>query len=70
MPQGNSLRQGKHNFTDLIYDGEEKKDILSNGLGFLTDGKLAPADYTVSSGLGWIGWHSKDTPAPYVIFEF
>ena len=69
MPQGNS-RQGMYNFTDLIYDGEDKKDILSNGLGFLTDGKLAPADYAVSSGLGWIGWNSKDTPAPYIIFEF
>ena len=70
MPQGNSLRQGKYNFTDLIYDGEDKKDILSNGLGFLTDGKLAPADYVVSSGLGWIGWHFKDTPGPYIVFEF
>ena len=69
MPQGNS-RQGMYNFTDLIYDGEDKKDILSNGLGFLTDGILAPADYEVSSGLGWIGWNSKDTPAAYIIFEF
>lgn len=69
MPQGNS-RQGMYNFTDLIYDGEDKKDILSNGLGFLTDGILAPADYAVSSGLGWIGWNSKDTPAAYIIFEF
>lgn len=69
MLQGNS-RQGMYNFTDLIYDGEDKKDILSNGLGFLTDGILAPADYAGSSGLGWIGWNSKDTPAPYIIFEF
>lgn len=71
MPQGNS-RGGRYNFTDSIYDGLTKDNLLSFGLGFLSDGQLAPApaDYVDSSGLGWIGWHAKDTPDPYVVFEF
>lgn len=69
MSQGNA-RGGKYNFTDSIYDGFTKNNFLSNGLGFLTDGKLALADYVDSSGLGWIGWHARNTPAPYITFEF
>ena len=69
MPQGNA-RGGRYNFTDSRYDGLTKNNFLSSGLGMLTDGNLAPEDYIDSDGLGWIGWNVKDTPAPYVIFEF
>ena len=69
MPQGNA-RGGKYNFKDWGYDGLTKNHFLSSGLGMLTDGNLAPEDYIASGGLGWIGWSVKDTPAPYVIFEF
>ncbi|KAJ7334451.1 DNA damage responsive protein [Desmophyllum pertusum] len=47
-----------------------KKHFLSSGLGMLTDGSLAPEDYVDTDGLGWIGWNAKDTPTPYIIFEF
>ena len=69
MPQGNE-REGRFNFTDSIYDGLTKDNFLSSGLGFLSDGRLAPADYVYNSGLSWIGWNVKRTPAPYIIFEF
>ena len=69
MPQGNE-RGGRYNFTDSIYDGFTKKNVLSSGLGFLSDGRLAPADYVDSNGLGWIGWNAKNTPAPYISFAF
>ena len=69
MPQGNA-REGRYNFTDSSYDGFTKNHFLSDGLGMLTDGKLAPEDYVDSDGLGWIGWNVKDTPKPYIIFEF
>ena len=69
MPQGNT-REGRYNFTDSSYDGFTKSHFLSAGLGMLTDGKLAPEDYVDSDGLGWIGWNVKDTPKPYIIFEF
>ena len=73
MPQGDS-RGGRYNFTDSIYDhGLTKNNFLSSGLGFLTDGKLAPADYIDSNGLGWVGWHVKNTlmcAIPYITFEF
>ena len=69
MPQGNT-RGGRYNFTDSSYDGFNKNHFLSDGLGKLTDGELAPEDYTATGGLGWIGWNVKDTPTPYIIFEF
>ena len=69
MPQGN-VRGGRYNFTDSSYDGFTEKHFLSSGLGMLTDGSLAPEDYVDTDGLGWIGWNAKDTPAPYIIFEF
>ena len=69
MPQGNA-RGGRYNFTDRSYDGFTKNHFLSSGLGMLTDGKLGPEDYVDTDGLGWIGWNSKDTPEPYIIFEF
>ncbi|XP_067015936.1 discoidin domain-containing receptor 2-like isoform X2 [Acropora muricata] len=69
MPQGNTL-EGRYNFTDSIYDGLIKNNSLSSGLGFLTDGSLALADYDIDNGLGWIGWHALHTPTPYIIFEF
>lgn len=69
MPQGNTL-EGRYNFTDSIYDGLIKNNFLSSGLGFLTDGSLAVADYDIDNGLGWIGWHSEHTPTPNIIFEF
>ena len=69
MPQGNA-RGGRYNFIDSGYDGLTKNHFLSSGLGMLTDDNLASEDYTDNGGLGWIGWSVKDTPAPYVIFEF
>ena len=69
MPQGNT-RGGRYNFTDSSYDGFNKNHFLSDGLGMLTDEELAPEDYTATGGLGWIGWNVKDTPRPYIIFEF
>lgn len=69
MPQGNA-RGGRYNFTDSSYDGFTKNHFLSAGLGTLTDGKLAPKDYATAGGSGWIGWNTKDTPTPYIIFEF
>ena len=70
MPQGNAREGIIYNFTDSIYDGLTKDNVLSSGLGFLSDGRLAPANYVDGNGLGWIGWNVKRTPAPYVIFEF
>ena len=70
MPQGNTLEGGRYSFTDLSYDGLTKNNFLSYGLGMLTDGKLAPKNYVDTNGLGWIGWNVKDTPTPYIIFEF
>ena len=69
MPQGNT-REGRYSFTDSSYDGFTKSHFLSDGLGMLTDGKLAPEDYVDTDGLGWIGWNVNDTPKPYIIFEF
>lgn len=69
MPQGNTF-EGRYNFTDSIYDGLIKNNFLSSGLGFLTDGSLALADYEIANGLGWIGWHAVHTPVPNIIFEF
>ena len=69
MPQGNTL-EGRYNFRDSVYDGLIKNNLLSSGLGFLTDGSLALADYDIDNGLGWIGWHSVHTPTPNIIFEF
>ena len=63
MPQGNTLE-------DSIYDGLIKNNFLSSGLGFLTDGSFALADYIFDNGLGWIGWHAVHTPTPNIIFEF
>ena len=36
----------------------------------LTDGRLANEDLTVNSGSGWIGWNMKETPKPFIIFDF
>ena len=69
MPQGNT-RGGRYNFTDSSYDGCTKNHFLSDGLGMLIDGKLAPEDYVATDGLGWIGWNIKFTPTPYIVFEF
>lgn len=69
MPQGNTL-EGRYNFTDSIYDGLIKNNFLSSGLGFLTDGRFALANYSIDNGLGWIGWHAVHTPTPNIIFEF
>ena len=69
MPQGNT-RRGRYSFEDSSYDGFTKNHFLSGGLGMLTDGKLAPENYVVTDGLGWIGWNAKDTSTPYIIFEF
>ena len=69
MPQGNTL-EGRYNFTDSIYDGLIKNNFLSSGLGFLTDGSFALANYSIDNGLGWIGWHAVHTPTPNIIFEF
>ena len=69
MPQGNTL-EGRYNFTDSVYDGLIKNNFLSSGLGFLTDGSFALANYSIDNGLGWIGWHAVYTPTPNIIFEF
>lgn len=69
MPQGNTL-EGGYNFTDSIYDGLIKNNFLSSGLGFLTDGSVNLTDDVIYNGLGWIGWHSVQTPTPNIIFEF
>lgn len=69
MPQGN-VKGGRYNFTDSRYDGLIKRHLLSSGLGMLTDGNLDNEDYVNNDGKGWIGWNVKDTPAPYVIFQF
>ena len=69
MPQGNSIGE-RYNFTDSSYDGFTKDNVLSHGLGMLTDGHMAPDNYTVTDGLGWIGWNAEVTPIPYIIFEF
>ena len=60
----------RYNFTDSIYDGLTKNSFLSSGLGFLTDGRPALADFVDGNGLGWIGWDAKNTPAPYIVFKF
>ena len=36
----------------------------------LTDGRLANEDLTINNGLGWIGWNMKETPKPFIIFDF
>ena len=69
MPQGNTL-EGRYNFTDSVYDGLIKNNFLSSGLGFLTDDSVALVDDVTYNGLGWIGWHSVQTPTPNIIFEF
>ena len=69
MLQGNSL-DGRYNFTDSSYDGLTKGRRLVSGLGMLTDGRLANEDLTVNNGLGWIGWNMKETPKPFIIFDF
>ena len=69
MLQGNSL-DGRYNFTDSSYDGLTKGRRLVSGLGMLTDGRLANENLTVNNGLGWIGWNMKETPKPYIIFDF
>lgn len=62
--------EGRYNFTDSRYDGLVKGNSLSSGLGMLTDGHLAPVNYANTDGVGWIGWNAKDTPDPYIMFEF
>ena len=69
MLQGNSL-DGRYNFTDSSYDGLTEGRFLFSGLGMLTDGQLASENLTVNNGLGWIGWNMKETPKPYIIFDF
>lgn len=69
MPQGSTMG-ARYNFTDSIYDGLTKNSFLSSGLGFLTDGRPALADFVDGNGLGWIGWDAKNTPAPYIVFKF
>lgn len=59
-----------YNFTDSSYDGLVKDNSLFGGLGMLTDGHLAPADYANTRGVGWIGWNAEDTPDPYIRFQF
>ena len=36
----------------------------------LTDGRLANENLTVNNGLAWIGWNMKETPKPFIIFDF
>ena len=62
--------EGRYNFTDSSYDGLVEGNSLSSGLGMLTDGHLAPVNYANTDGVGWIGWNAKDTPDPYIMFEF
>ena len=47
MPQGDR-RGSAYEFYDWTYDGEWKGDVLSNGLGCLTDGDFGPEDYKLS----------------------
>jgi hypothetical protein len=69
MSPGNTRKPG-YNLTDVIFDGVVTPDQLVSGLGFLTDGVLAPENFVTRNGYGWIGWYSKETQSPFIKFDF
>lgn len=69
MSPGNTY-EATYNLTDVIFDGVVTPSKLISGLGFLTDGVLAPENFITQSGYGWVGWHTKETRSPFIEFDF
>ncbi|KAK2152482.1 hypothetical protein LSH36_327g03009 [Paralvinella palmiformis] len=77
MPQGQS-RGAEVDLFDLTYDGTEKDNYLSGGLGQLTDNQVGTwnfrldIDQTGHRGYEWIGWRndSLNSGPVDIIFQF
>lgn len=55
---------------DSSYDGNERDDLMVDGLGQLTDGIIGedPESLVSSSPTNWVGWNNQDSVE--LIFEF
>ncbi|CAF1078740.1 unnamed protein product [Didymodactylos carnosus] len=71
MPQG---KMNSSNLGDDSYDGlySEKSDLLTGGLGQLSDGIMGSDDISSErgGGLPWVGWHNDTHAYITITFEF